>query len=260
MRAWCRFVGRHPVDGHMPSYFGPLSHVRPGMLTFMEDPRHPGRLAENKQALVLCRQCDAEMVKMMGHDALSVESGTPRERFWRLFQASARAGHFEPAGCRIAESAKIQKGAEIGVPPFKVVEIDGLRQLARHVGGVDIGENVVIGTTSTVQSGIYGEFTEIGNDVFIDNRVHVGHGTRIGARTRIAAGAILGAWLEVGEDVWIGIGAMIREHVRIGNGAVIGMGAVVLSDVADGVTVVGSPARPLERPRTPASPTEGRAP
>jgi acetyltransferase-like isoleucine patch superfamily enzyme len=38
---------------------------------------------------------------------------------------------------------------------------------------------------------------------------------------------------------------MIRENVRIGAGAVIGMGAVVLADVPDGQTWVGSPARKL---------------
>jgi serine acetyltransferase len=38
---------------------------------------------------------------------------------------------------------------------------------------------------------------------------------------------------------------MVKENVVIGAGAVIGMGSVVLSDVPDGQTWVGVPARKL---------------
>ena len=40
---------------------------------------------------------------------------------------------------------------------------------------------------------------------------------------------------------------MIRQGLTIGAGAVVGMGAVVTKDVPDGVTVVGNPARILEK-------------
>ena len=43
----------------------------------------------------------------------------------------------------------------------------------------------------------------------------------------------------------IGAGAKIRAGVVIGENAVVGMGSVVLQDVPDNSTVVGSPARIL---------------
>ena len=45
----------------------------------------------------------------------------------------------------------------------------------------------------------------------------------------------------------IGTGARILPGVHIGRGAVVGAGAVVRDDVEAGTTVVGVPARVIER-------------
>ena len=47
---------------------------------------------------------------------------------------------------------------------------------------------------------------------------------------------------------YVGAGALLRQRVRVGTGALVGMGAVVLRDVPPSATVIGNPARPLERP------------
>ena len=47
----------------------------------------------------------------------------------------------------------------------------------------------------------------------------------------------------IGDDVSVGIGAMILKGVRIGAGATIEPGAVVTSDMPEGSTVAGNPAR-----------------
>ena len=53
--------------------------------------------------------------------------------------------------------------------------------------------------------------------------------------------------LVVGDGVRVGLGALIRDDIVIGEGATVGMGAVCLRDVPAGATVVGNPARALER-------------
>jgi acetyltransferase-like isoleucine patch superfamily enzyme len=43
----------------------------------------------------------------------------------------------------------------------------------------------------------------------------------------------------------VGIRAGVRPGVRIGRGCTVGVGAAVVGDVADGLTVVGVPARAI---------------
>jgi serine O-acetyltransferase len=51
----------------------------------------------------------------------------------------------------------------------------------------------------------------------------------------------------VGDDVIIGAGAKVLGGVVLGAGSRIGANAVVLDDIESGITVVGIPARPLNR-------------
>jgi serine O-acetyltransferase len=82
--------------------------------------------------------------------------------------------------------------------------------------------------------------------------VVIGETARIGARTRIMPGVVVGAveWdshkrhATIGADVVVGAGAKVLGPVTVGDGARIGANAVVLNDVAPGITVVGVPARP----------------
>ena len=53
--------------------------------------------------------------------------------------------------------------------------------------------------------------------------------------------------INIGANVWIGGGALLLPGGTIGDDAVIGAGAVVTRHVVAGETVVGNPARPVER-------------
>lgn len=51
----------------------------------------------------------------------------------------------------------------------------------------------------------------------------------------------------IGDNVYIGCGAKVLGPIKIGNNVKIGAGAVVIKDVPDNATVVGVPARILNK-------------
>lgn len=83
----------------------------------------------------------------------------------------------------------------------------------------------------------------------------IGDGVRLGERVKIyqnvtLGGARRGDWKagnfpSIGDDVVLFAGAVVVGSVRIGNNCTIGANSVVLTDVPDGHTAVGSPARIL---------------
>ena len=112
-------------------------------------------------------------------------------------------------------------------------------------GGVRIGNRVEVGSVTTVCQGTLGP-TIIEDDAKVDDHVHVAHNCRIKKMAFVIACAELSGGVVVGERAWIGPNASVLEKVTIGDDALVGLGAVVLRNVANGVTVVGNPAK---RPR-----------
>jgi len=76
----------------------------------------------------------------------------------------------------------------------------------------------------------------------------IGHDVTIGQLVTLSPGVHVSGRVTIEDEVFIGTGAVIVERIRIGRGAVIGAGAVVTKDVAAGVTAVGVPARPVNKP------------
>lgn len=117
-----------------------------------------------------------------------------------------------------------------------------------HHGDVKIGKDVEIGAFTCIdRATLEGEATVIGEGTKIDNLVHIAHNVKIGKHCLIVAGSVIGGGVIMGDRVYVGIGAMIKNKVKIGNDVTIGMGAVVLQDIPDGWTVIGNPAKRLEK-------------
>lgn len=72
-------------------------------------------------------------------------------------------------------------------------------------------------------------------------------GANVLVEHQVTIGAEGGRSPVLGNDIFIGAGAKILGGVTIGDGARIGANAVVVTDVAPGTTVVGIPARPVQR-------------
>ena len=110
-----------------------------------------------------------------------------------------------------------------------------------------LGEGVRIEAYVTVDAGERSP-TRIGDRTWLMKKVHVGHDAVIGADCEFAPGTVICGYVEIGDRVKIGVNASILPYRKVGEGARVGAGAVVTKDVQPGVTVVGNPARLLERP------------
>jgi serine O-acetyltransferase len=112
-------------------------------------------------------------------------------------------------------------------------------RLAVILGQVAIGDPVV------VQAGVYFPHGQ----VVIDGIVEVGTEVALLPFVTIGlrAGSVQGPIVCRGAT--IGTGAKVLGPVRVGTGARVGANAVVVSDVPDGSTVVGAPARPTDAHR-----------
>ena len=87
--------------------------------------------------------------------------------------------------------------------------------------------------------------TRLGMGCIVNTGATVDHDCILGDGVHVCPGANLGGNVQVGEGSWIGIGSSVRQGIKIGAGVTIGAGAAVVTDVADGMTMVGVPARPI---------------
>lgn len=115
-----------------------------------------------------------------------------------------------------------------------------------HLCGVIIGNNVEIGSNTSIDRGTLGN-TIIEDGCKIDNLVHIAHNVKICKNTAVIAHTIIGGSVIIGKNTWIAPNSTIRDQITIGENVVIGMGAVVTKNVPDNETWIGSPAKLINR-------------
>jgi len=148
-------------------------------------------------------------------------------------------------GTVIGDNCKIGANSVIGNEGFGVVNKPGHNNLRfPQLGKVLINNNVEIGNLNTIDKGAL-ENTIIGEYVFTDNQVHIGHASRIGKNTIITAGNVFGGGVRVGENCYFGINSSLRDNISIGDNVFVGMGSNVISNIEDNTTVAGNPAKNL---------------
>lgn len=132
-------------------------------------------------------------------------------------------------------------------------ELDGVNFLSVRAANVVTMDDVQIG-----EGGILSPFVLLTSNVRIGRHFqanmysYVAHDCVIGDFVTFAPSVRCNGNVLVEDHAYIGTGAVLRQGrpgrpLVIGRGAVVGMGAVVTKSVEAGATVVGNPARPMER-------------
>lgn len=103
---------------------------------------------------------------------------------------------------------------------------------------VTLGDGVVLCPRVTLTCDI-----EVGAMAMLNCHTTVGHDARIGDYATINSNCDLTGHTAIAEGAWLGSGARIIPGKKVGKDSVVGAGSVVISNVPDGVTVFGNPAR-----------------
>lgn len=112
---------------------------------------------------------------------------------------------------------------------------------------IEIGEGAALSPFVSITSNI-----TIGKCFHANLYSYVEHDCVIGDYVTFAPGVKCNGNIHIHDHAYIGTGAVIKQGTPekplvIGKGAVVGMGAVVTKSVPPGVTVIGNPARILEK-------------
>ena len=108
-----------------------------------------------------------------------------------------------------------------------------------------LGRGVFVGPQAVIHSR-----SRISDGVIVNSGSIVEHDCVVRAYAHIAPRAAIGASARIGERSLIGLGASVHLGTQIGVSCTVGVGAAVVKDVGDGRTVVGVPAKVLDRPPT----------
>lgn len=160
----------------------------------------------------------------------------------------------------IKESVVLHDNVKIGsnciISSSSVIGADGVawvwdkknkvRVLQPQTGGVDLANNIFIGSNVTIVRGSVNENTEIGEGTLIAHGSQIGHGVTIGRDVHIANNVAIAGNANIQDRAFLGAGAVIVSQMTVAKDVVVGAGAVISRPITtEGITLIATPARAI---------------
>lgn len=138
----------------------------------------------------------------------------------------------------------VHSGAVIGADGFGFVWDGKKRVKVPQAGGVTIGSDVEIGANTAIDRATSG-VTIVEDGVKIDNLVQVGHNSKIGAHTALAALVGVAGSVTLGQRVMAGGQSGFADHTTVGDDVVLAGRTGLFGDLIEPGEYFGLPPKPI---------------
>lgn len=141
----------------------------------------------------------------------------------------------------IGDNVEIENNCSIGQSGFGFAFNKGNNVKIYHIGRVIIQNNCYIGSNCTIDRGSFSD-TYLGENVYLDNQVHLAHNVKIGSNSILAGQCGVAGSANIGNYVRIGGQVGIIGHVNIGNNVDIAAKSGVRNSIKENQKIMGDPA------------------
>ncbi len=152
--------------------------------------------------------------------------------------SSIHAGVVIHDRCEIGARCVIHANAVIGGDGFGYESFDGAHHRIPHLGIVRIGNDVEIGSGTTIDRARFGA-TSVGDGTKIDNLVQIAHNVTIGRACIIVSQVGIAGSCRIEDGVVLAGQAGLVPHVTVGRGARVAAATGVAVDVPPGAAWSG---------------------
>jgi len=164
-------------------------------------------------------------------DGVNIHAGSMLEADSVIGKASVLHPHVViKANTIIGKNCTLYAGCIIGSDGFGYAKDDNNWLAIPQIGRVILGDNVDIGSNSTIDRGALDD-TIISSGVKIDNLVQIGHNCLVGENTIIAGCVGIAGSAKIGKNCAIGGAAMVLGHLSITDNVIISPGSMITRSI-----------------------------